>query len=346
MKKIKKSIKNVPIFCYNKTQKELILRFIFVFLRIIERPLQSINTTILEGVKEMGRFGEIVTAMVTPFDERGEIYLPSAQKLAQYLYENGTDSIVVSGTTGEGPTLSKKEKLFLFEAVKNVSDEKMVIANIGSNNTKESIELAQKVEKHGLSDALLVVNPYYNKPNQEGLYQHFKAIAESVDLPIMLYNIPGRTSVNLQADTCIRLAEIPNIVAVKESSGDLSQMAHIIEQTSDDFEVYSGDDNLTLPLMAIGGSGVVSVASHLVGKQIKEMMTAYNSGDTIRAGNIHRQLLPFMEGIFLSTNPVPIKWMLNKIGMEVGGVRLPLVGLNEMEEKRANELLNQFVSLT
>lgn len=293
----------------------------------------------------MGRFGKVITAMVTPFDEKGIIHRTSVHQLVHHLHENGTDSIVVAGTTGEGPTLTKREKLALFEWVKEASNDHQVIANIGSNNTKESIEFAQEVEKNGLADALLVVNPYYNKPSQEGLYQHFKAIAESVDLPIMLYNIPGRTSVNLTAETCIRLAEIPNIVAVKESSGDLAQMAHIIAHTADDFDVYSGDDPLTLPLLAVGGCGVVSVASHIIGNEIQEMIVAYTKGNPTYAAHLHRKLLPFFEGIFFVTNPVPIKYMVNQLGIHTGDVRLPLVPLNKSEQTVAKQLLERFVPL-
>lgn len=291
----------------------------------------------------MAQFGEIVTAMVTPFNEQLEVDLQKAKKLVSHLINNGTDSIVVSGTTGEGPTLSKAEKLSLFETVKSETGKyHKVIANVGTNNTSESISFAQEVEKLGVADALLLVNPYYNKPSQEGLYHHFKAIAESVSLPIMLYNVPGRTSVNLDAETTIRLAEIPNIVSIKEASGNLSQTAYVIEHTSDDFSVYSGDDNLTLPMLALGADGVVSVASHTVGKEMKEMFAAFKRGDTKTASFIHRKLLPYFEGIFLATNPVPIKHVLNLSGVDVGDVRLPLVGLTEKEQIIIQKLFETF----
>lgn len=287
----------------------------------------------------MHTYGEVITAMVTPFDKNLQLDLPTTQKLVSHLIENGSDSIVVSGTTGESPTLSQQEKLLLFETVRLHSQNKAVITNVGSNNTAESIQFSQEVAKRGLSDGLLLANPYYNKPSQEGLYQHFKAIAESVDLPIMLYNIPGRTAVNLDAETTIRLSEIPNIVAIKESSGNLSQIATVIQHTAPTFSVYSGDDNLTLPILALGGKGVVSVASHITGNRIKEMIRYFKNGDMDEAATIHRKLLPFFEGIFFTANPVPIKNALRLVGMNVGSVRLPLVDLTPEEMVKVHLLL-------
>jgi 4-hydroxy-tetrahydrodipicolinate synthase len=271
--------------------------------------------------------------MVTPFDSKGNISEKKLKQLVEHLIENATDTIVVAGTTGESPTLSKEEKLYLFEKTAQFAKGRVkIIANAGSNNTKESIDFVQAIEKlHGV-DGIMLVNPYYNKPSQEGLYQHFKTIAESTKLPVMLYNIPGRTAVNLNAETTIRLSSISNIVAVKESSGDLSQIAKVIEHTSEDFFVYSGDDNLTLPILSLGGNGVVSVASHIVGNEMKDMIDSYQQGDGSRAASIHRCLLPFFEGIFFTTNPVPVKAILNKKGIEVGSVRLPLVPLNKNEK--------------
>lgn len=287
----------------------------------------------------MTQFGEVITAMVTPFDENLNIDYTATKKLITHLLENGTDSIVVSGTTGESPTLSKDEKLSLFKFVKENSNHCKVIANIGTNNTSESIEFARSVEKVGAADGLLVVNPYYNKPTQEGLYQHFKAIAASTSLPIMLYNIPGRTSVNLDANTTLRLAEIENITSIKESSGNLSQVARVIENAPEGFSVYSGDDNLTLPILSLGGVGVVSVASHVAGIHIKEMIKNFKQGDHQKAATIHRKLLPFFEGIFFVTNPVPIKKVLELTGVSTGGVRLPLVNLTNDELLHAKDLL-------
>lgn len=279
----------------------------------------------------MSVFGQVVTAMVTPFDEELKLDLAATEKLVEHLIENGSDAIVVAGTTGEGPTLSKEEKIDLFKHVAFVSNGRVkVIANVGTNNTYESVEFAKEVEKLGVVDGLMVVNPYYNKPSQKGLYEHYKTIANSVDLPILLYNIPGRTSVNLDYKTTVELSKIKNIVAIKESSGDLAQIAKVIEYTDDHFSVYSGDDDLTLPIVSIGGDGVVSVASHIFGKEIKEMIQNKDS-------NIHRRLIPFFEEMFFTTNPVPVKHNLTLISQQVGSVRLPLVGLTSDEQKRVQK---------
>lgn len=252
-------------------------------------------------------FGRVSTAMVTPFDNKGHIDFPKTTQLINHLIENGTDSLVVAGTTGESPTLTKEEKLALFKHAVKVADKRVpVIAGTGSNNTYESIELTKKAEQLGV-DAIMIVAPYYNKPNQEGLYQHFKAIAESTNLPVMVYNIPGRSSVNILPETIIRLSEISNIAAVKEASGDLNAMAKIIANTDESFMVYSGDDGLTLPCMAIGGTGIVSVASHVIGNEMQEMVTAYLNGENEKAAKIHQKILPIMEGLFLAPSPVPVK---------------------------------------
>jgi len=218
----------------------------------------------------MSIFGRISTAMVTPFDAKGYIDFQKTTYLVEYLIQHGSDSLVVAGTTGESPTLTKEEKIALFKhVVKVVNGRVPVIAGTGSNNTKESVELTKKAEEIGVDGILLVV-PYYNKPNQEGIYQHFRAIAEATSLPVMLYNIPGRSGVNMLPETVIRLAEIPNVRAVKEAGGDLNQMSEIIANTPDDFALYSGDDSLTLPVLSIGGEGVVSVASHVVGDEMQK----------------------------------------------------------------------------
>ncbi|MED4878642.1 4-hydroxy-tetrahydrodipicolinate synthase, partial [Anoxybacillus geothermalis] len=227
----------------------------------------------------MVQFGNVVTAMVTPFDRKGNLDLAKTTELVNYLLDNGTDALVVAGTTGESPTLTTEEKVALFRHVVSVVNGRVpVIAGTGTNNTRASIELTKRAEEAGV-DAVMLVAPYYNKPNQEGLYQHFKAIAESTPLPVMLYNVPGRTSVNLAPETVIRLAAIPNIVAVKEAGGNLEAMAEIIERTPDDFQLYSGDDSLTLPVLAIGGAGVVSVASHIIGNEMQQMIRAFQAGD-------------------------------------------------------------------
>lgn len=287
----------------------------------------------------MVQFGRISTAMVTPFDKKGHIDFAKTTKLVNYLIENGTESVVVAGTTGESPTLSKEEKLALFDHVVKVVKKRIpVIAGTGSNNTYASIELTKKAEQLGV-DGILVVAPYYNKPNQEGLYQHFKAVAEATELPVMIYNIPGRSVVNIHPETVIRLSEIPNITAIKEASGDLNAMAQIIANTDDDFVLYSGDDSLTLPVLAIGGAGIVSVASHVIGNEMQEMIKAFFDGEIHKAANWHQELLPIMQGLFAAPSPAPVKTALQLKGLDVGSVRLPLVGLTEQERLALSSLL-------
>lgn len=274
-------------------------------------------------------FGQLLTAMVTPFDERGEIDYKATKNLLEHLINNGTDAVVVAGTTGESPTLSTEEKLELFSfVIKEVKGRIPVIAGTGSNNTKESIELTIEAEKLG-ADGIMVVAPYYNRPSQEGLYEHFKAIAESTRLPIMVYNIPGRTACNIEVDTIVKLSQIDNIVSVKEASGNLDAMAEIIERTHDDFVLYSGDDGLTLPVLSIGGKGTVSVAAHIVGNEMKEMIELFNNGDITKASSLHRKLLPTFKALFSAPSPAPLKAVLNLIEIKVGDVRLPLVPLTD-----------------
>jgi 4-hydroxy-tetrahydrodipicolinate synthase len=284
-------------------------------------------------------FGRVSTAMVTPFDKKGHIDFVKTTQLINHLIENGTDSLVVAGTTGESPTLTKEEKIALFQHVVKVVDKRIpVIAGTGSNNTYASIELTKKAEQIGV-DAVMLVAPYYNKPNQEGFYQHFKAIAESTSLPVMLYNIPGRAAANILPDTIVRLSSIPNIVAVKEASGDLNAMSYIISNTSEDFLLYSGDDGITVPVLSIGGVGVVSVASHIIGNDMQEMIKAFVNGENQIAAKLHQKLLPVMQGLFTAPNPVPVKTALQLKGLDVGSVRLPLVPLTEQERKSLTELL-------
>ncbi|MFT4413619.1 4-hydroxy-tetrahydrodipicolinate synthase [Fredinandcohnia humi] len=284
-------------------------------------------------------FGKISTAMVTPFDNKGNIDFTKTTQLINYLLNNGTESLVVAGTTGESPTLSFEEKVALFRHVIRVVDGRVpVIAGTGSNNTYASIELTKKAQDAGV-DAVMLVVPYYNKPNQEGMYQHFKAIAESTSLPVMLYNIPGRSVVNMSVETITRLSKVPNIVAVKEASGNLDAMAEIIANTDDDFILYSGDDGLTLPVLAIGGKGVVSVASHIIGNEMQEMVSAFYNGNLKEAALLHQKLLPTMKALFTSPNPVPVKTALQIRGMDVGSVRLPLVPLNEQERLQLSKLI-------
>lgn len=273
----------------------------------------------------MVNFGRVITALITPFNEDGSVNYAVTEKLAAHLVENGSDGLVICGTTGESPTLTWDEEFELFQVVKQaVSGKAKVIVGTGSNSTQEAIAATQKADKIGIDGSLQVV-PYYNKPPQSGLYQHFRAIAQaSPDLPIMLYNIPGRTGQNLLPETVARLAEIPNIVAVKESSGNLDQASYIRQLTPSDFAIYSGDDSLTLPLMAIGGKGVVSVASHLVGSHLQQMIQAFESGQVQAATQIHLKLLPLFKALFCTTNPIPVKAALRLQGWEVGSLRLPL----------------------
>jgi len=270
--------------------------------------------------------------MVTPLNREGKVDYQQAKKLALALLDSGSDGVLVVGTTGESPTLTKEEEQCLFAEVKSaVGDRGAVIAGTGSNNTAEAIEATKKAEQLGV-DACLLVVPYYNKPSQDGLYQHFKAVAQETSLPCILYNVPSRTVVSLSADTAIKLSQIDNIVGVKEASGNLSEIAKIINNTREDFLIWSGNDSDTLPILALGGYGVISVASHLVGSQIKEMIDAFLKGRTGEAASIHRHLLPLVEAIFIVSNPVPIKYALNHIGFNVGKPRLPLV---EPDEKSA-----------
>lgn len=284
-------------------------------------------------------FGQVLTAMVTPFDQNGEIDFNATRTLVDYLIENGTDGIVVAGTTGESPTLTTEEKVALFKVVIDAVNGRVpVIAGTGSNNTRASISLTKLAEEAGVDGIMLVV-PYYNKPSQEGLYQHFKAIAETTPLPIMLYNIPGRSAVNLSAATIVRLAQLPNIVAVKEASGNLDSIAEIISQAPSDFTLYSGDDGLALPILAIGGAGVVSVASHIIGNELQAMIDLFKKGHVKEAASAHRRLLPIMKGLFAAPNPAPVKAALNMNGINVGGLRLPLLPLSEEEKSTLQAIL-------
>jgi 4-hydroxy-tetrahydrodipicolinate synthase len=281
------------------------------------------------------QFGRLITAMVTPFDEAGKVDLSKAKKLAKALVKTGSDSLVISGTTGESPTLTKDEKLRLFGEMKLAVGHKTgIIAGTGNYSTSESVELTRDAEKTGV-DGILMVVPYYNKPTQEGLYLHFKAIAESTHLPCMLYNVPSRTVASLTHETVIKLSHIENIFAIKEASGNLDQIAKIIEGARKGFVVYSGNDTDILPIMALGGFGVVSVASHLIGKQIKGMMADFAAGKTQEAAATHRRILPLVNSLFLIANPMPVKYALNHIGFRVGKPRLPLT---EPDDKIASQI--------
>ena len=276
-------------------------------------------------------FGRLITAMLTPLRPDGEVDLPGAARLAQHLADTGSDAIVVTGTTGESPTLTTDEKLALYRTVCSaVEGRASVIAGTGNYCTRESIELTREAKACGVDGAMLVV-PYYNNPPQEGLYQHFRTIAESTTLPIILYNVPPRSPRNLEAATTIRLSGVPNIVAIKEASGKLEQIAEIIAGTPKTFRVYSGDDSSTLPLMSLGAHGIISVAAHAAGKLIRKMIDAFVAGKTETAAELHSRLLPFFQACFCTTNPIPIKAAVNLLGLPAGGVRLPLVPATEGE---------------
>lgn len=284
-------------------------------------------------------FGQILTAMVTPFDHNEDIDFPATRNLINYLIANGTQGLVVSGTTGESPTLTDEEKVQLFKfTVEVVNGRVPVIAGTGSYSTKASINLTKQATDAGVDGIMLVV-PYYNKPSQEGLYQHFQTIAATTSLPIMLYNIPGRSVVNMSLDTVIRLSEIPNIVAIKEAGGNLDTMSEIISNTREDFSLYSGDDGLTIPVLSIGGTGVISVASHIIGNEMEAMIAKFNNGNVREAAMDHRRLLPVMKALFAAPNPTPVKTALNLKGVPVGGVRLPMVPLNAEELTTLKEVL-------
>ena len=283
----------------------------------------------------MTEIGRLLTAMVTPLTPEGEVDYDQARRLALALVESGSDGLVVTGTTGESPALFDAERIRLWREVKHaVGNRAVVIAGSGTNGTGESVLLSMEAERAGV-DGLLLVVPYYNKPTQEGLYRHFRAIAESTSLPCIPYNVPSRTITNMTAETTLRLAEIPNIIGIKEASGNLDQMAEIVEHAPLDFRVWSGNDSDTFGLMSVGGYGVVSVAAHLVGVQIRAMMGMLLAGDLEGAAREHRRLLPLAKGIFVVANPIPIKYCLNKSGFPVGGVRLPLT---EPDEKTASFL--------
>ena len=288
-------------------------------------------------------FGKVLAAMVTPFADDGGVNYEVAAKLAVHLIENGNDGLVICGTTGESPSLTWEEEHQLFKVVKQtIGDRGKIIAGTGSNSTQEAIAASQKAAKLGVDGSLQVV-PYYNKPPQEGLYHHFKAIAEACpELPIMLYNVPSRTSRNLEAETVARLSEIDNIIAIKEASGDLEQVCQIHRLTPPSFAIYSGEDSLTLPMLTVGAVGVVSVASHLVGKQMQQMLQAFNAGNNELATQIQLKLFPLFKILFATTNPIPVKAALNLQGWAVGSLRSPLCALQlDLLEKLKVELKKQ-----
>ena len=290
----------------------------------------------------MTELGRLITAMATPFDSAGQVDYPQARRLANALLDSGSDGVIVSGTTGESPTLTNAEKLRLYAEVKEaVGSRGAVVAGTGNYSTAESIELSREAERVGV-DGLLLVVPYYNKPPQEGLYQHFKAIAGSVHLPCMLYNVTSRTSLNMTHETTLRLSQVDNIIGVKEAGSDLDQITRIIDGAPDGFRVWSGNDNETFYIMAAGGYGVVSVAAHLVGRQIKQMMGLLLEGEVERAAAEHRRLLELFKVLFIVSNPIPVKHALNHIGFGMGEPRLPLIPADAKAAAQIEETLARY----
>lgn len=285
-------------------------------------------------------FGRILTAMVTPFNEDGNVDQQRIKTLVDHLMGHGTEGLVITGTTGESPTLTFQEKITVYETVvKHVNGKIPILAGTGTNNTYESIELTKAAEQIGVDGIMLVV-PYYNKPSQRGLYEHFKQIAMATHLPVMLYNIPGRSAINMDVATIIELSKIDNIVSLKDATGNLQTMTEIIAKTPDSFTVYSGDDQLTLPSLAIGGHGIVSVSSHIIGGQMQQMIEHYLSGEVQKAAQIHQQLVPIMNTLFAHPSPAPVKAALNMQKVPVGQVRLPLVNLTGEEKQQLYEIIS------
>ena len=286
-----------------------------------------------------GRFGAVVTAMVTPFHEDHSLDLDAARSLAAHLFEHGSESLVLAGSTGESPTLTHKEKLELFREIVDVAKGAgKVVAGTGTYSTAETVELSREAEALG-ADGLLLVTPYYNKPPQRGLLEHFTRVANAVDLPIVAYNIPGRTGTRIEHDTLLRMAAIPNIVGVKDSTGDFQSISKLISEAPPDFEVYSGDDWATFGYLCLGGVGIVSVASHLVGDRIRQMCDLVFSGDVSAARKIHEELTPLFNALFITSNPIPVKTALELVGLPVGPPRLPLVPATSEERERIRKAL-------
>jgi len=289
--------------------------------------------------------GAILTAMVTPFDEPGDLDLREAQRLARWLVERGNDGLVIAGSTGEGQTLDAAERIALWRAVKEaVGREAVVLANAGTNSTRESVLAVEAAAAAGV-DAILAVVPYYNKPTQRGMLAHFGALAQATQLPIIVYNIPGRTGANMLPDTLLELAERhPNVAGVKESSGDLKQIGMILSRRRKDFIVWAGDDHLFLPCLSLGADGVVGVASHLCSPEYRRMLEAYRGGRVDEAARIHASLMPLIDALFATTSPIPVKWAMAQLGFAVGACRLPLDEIPPNVEERLRPLLAPYAT--
>ena len=290
----------------------------------------------------MRKLGRLLTAMVTPFDDKGAVDYEQAKKLVLALLDSGSDGVVLAATTGESPTLVRDEEARLFTEVKSaLGGRGTIIAYTGSNSTAEAVVATKAAEKIGVDGCLSVV-PYYNKPTQEGIYQHFKTIAENTSLPIIMYNIPSRVVIKMSAETIVRLSRIDNIVGVKEATGDMGLVAHTLNNVSKDFFIWSGNDNDTFHIMALGGYGTIGVATHLVGKQIKLMMDNILNSKIAEAATIHRHLLPLVDTLFIEPNPAPMKYALNHIGFNVGKPRLPLVDISQKSAAIIKETLKNY----
>lgn len=288
------------------------------------------------------RFGRMIPAMVTPFDENRELDVDKVQALAARLVDGGSDSLIINGTTGESPTVFYPQKIDLFRAVvEAVGDRVPVIANVGDNCTADTVDFAREVAELGV-DGFMCVVPYYNKPPQEGIYQHFRTIANAVELPIILYNIPGRCVVNMEAETTLRLAhECANVVAVKEASGKLDQVEAIVEGAPEGFVVYSGDDAATFDIMRLGGAGVISTIGNVAPARMKEIVDLCAAGDWEAAAAANEALMPLMKGLFETSNPILVKEALKLLGFPVGGVRLPLVDATPAQSERLAAIMRE-----
>lgn len=291
----------------------------------------------------MKKFGNVITAMITPFREDGTVDYEAASAVAKYLIAHGSDGILVGGTTGEGAVMTAEEKLKLYKLMADTyGDQVLVMGNVGTADTAASVAFAKEASKTGI-DAVLAIVPYYVKPTQEGIYQHFKAIAEATDLPVVIYTVPGRTSSNIQPATLLRLVKAcPNVAAVKEASGNWNQISEERRILPKDFMIYSGDDSFTLPILSIGGTGVISVASHVIGDELQEMVSAYKAGDVKKAARLHLHMYPMMKGLFFITSPEPVKKAVNLMGLPGGTFRLPMVEPNEKETEHIKELLKAY----
>ena len=287
-------------------------------------------------------FGTMIPAMVTPFDKDGELDLDQAQKLAERLAEGGANGLVINGTTGESPTVFYPQKMKLFSAVVEAVGGKVpIVANVGDNCTADTVDFARNVEKLGV-DGLMLVVPYYNKPPQEGLYRHFRTIAESVDKPVIMYNIPGRCVINMTAETTLRLAnDVENIVAIKEASGDMEQIKQIIDNAPDNFWVYSGDDDQTYDIMKLGGAGVISTVGNVAPGRMREIVDLCSKGDFEAASVANEALRPLMRELFTTSNPIMVKEALNLSGFNVGGLRLPLIPATPEQSAELADVMRQ-----